>query len=76
MGFQILMFESGKIQYYVTIYNQFYLNSAGVCNVHYYISDNWVKDELQIQHHCRSWTCLKNGHQFNQKIFTLSPLKS
>ena len=34
MSYQIEMFKSGKCQYYLTIYDQFYLSYSGVCNVH------------------------------------------
>lgn len=37
MSFQIAMSQSGKSRYYVTIYDQSYLNSSVVFNVHYYI---------------------------------------
>ena len=37
------MFQSVKSRYYLTIYDQFYLNCSGVCKVHYYISDSGGK---------------------------------
>ena len=55
MSFQIAIFESGKSDYYLRTYDQFYLNCLGVCNVHYYRRDIGGKSELQIQHHCRSY---------------------
>ena len=33
MILQIAIFESGKCRYYLTIYDQFYLNCSGVCSV-------------------------------------------
>ena len=52
MSFEKAMFESGKSQYYQTIYDQFYLNRSGVCNVHCYIRESGGITKLQIQHHC------------------------
>ena len=39
MSYQIEMFESEKSWFYLTIYDQFYLNCSGVCNNQDYIRE-------------------------------------